>query len=818
MTDQFEKDALELIRAGLFSGGNLTEDGDPVPPSLGPYRILRLLGHGGLADVYLARDTTLGREVALKILHRIAPMKMERFVREARVAALLSHPNIVQIFDAGQVEGFHYISMQYIDGSPIGDLSLDPRRAAELVSQVAMAAHFAHTQGIVHRDITPRNILVDRSGTPFLADFGLAKYIDHDTKQLSVTGSVLGTPMFMSPEQARGDVHTLDARTDVYGLGATLYALTTGSPPFRNGTLLSVIRQVTDDDPAPPRSHNPALPRDLELIIQMAMEKDRQRRYASAEEFAKDVRRFLDRLPIVAHPPSLAYRIRRRVLRHKAAFVTGAIGAIMVGLVAGFLLPRWLQERAAAQARETQLLLQREEQRRSEEALRELATLWGDILLAKQGWYQAQRDPVDTRAALSDAVFAVGSFIDRNPGLAQGYYIRARGRVYLDDLTGAREDLDAALRLDPTFAPAWVLLGRVCIDQYRSKLYGRDTTKPDRIRRVRPLLDQARDAFARAAALSSGEAAARRWGLRKLPDDEVAETVAQALSAWYIENDQERARAILRAAQERAPSEEYCNLLGIWEEDARRAIELQTEAIRLMPHYARAYHDRGTRYWMLEEHGRAEEDYTAALRINPRFMPAYVNRSQMRARRGDMAGVIEDTTKVIEFDPAVEEAFLNRSYAHQALNDFHAALRDATEAIKLDPHFAEAWVNSSMAKLRLGDLQGALKDADRAVELSPTLVEAWLDRGAAHARLGNLYDAMSDFDKAIELAPRHPEAHFNRGALKAAIAGNAAPNSHDLLQGAESDFLKALDYSRPDWPHRTLVESMLRMVRSQLGK
>lgn len=818
MTDQFEKDASELIRAGLFSGGELTDDAETVPPSLGPYQILRVLGYGGLADVYLARDTVLGREVALKILHRIAPMKMERFVREARVAALLSHPNIVQIFDAGQVEGFHYISMQYIDGSPIGDLSLEPRRAAELVLKVAMAAHYAHTQGIVHRDITPRNILVDRSGTPFLADFGLAKYIDHDTKQLSVTGSVLGTPMFMSPEQARGDVHKLDARTDVYGLGATLYALATGFPPFHEGTLLSVIRQVTDDDPTPPRSRNPALPRDLELIIQMAMEKERHRRYATAEELAKDLHRFLDRLPVVAHPPSIAYRIRRRIARHKAAFITGAIGAAMAGLVAGFFVPRWLEERAAAQARETQLLLQREEQRRSEEALRELATLWGDVLLAKQGWYQAQRDPAETRAALADAVLSVGRFIDRNPGIAQGYYIRARGRVYLEDLAGAREDLDVALRLDPAFAPAWALLGRICIDQYRGKLYGRDTSKPDRVRRVRPLLDQAREAFARSAELGSGETAARRWGLRKMRDDEVAEIVARALAAWYIDNDREQARTILREAQERTPSEEYCNLLGIWEDDARRAIELQTEAIRLMPHFARAYHDRGTRYWLLEDFRQAEEDYTAALRINPRFLPAYVNRSQMRARRGDMAGVIEDTSKAIELDPTVEEAYLNRSYAHQAMNDFDAALRDATEALRLDPQFAEGWVNSSMAKLRLGDFQGALKDAEQAVALAPTLVEAWLDRGAAHTHLGNLVQALADFEKAIELAPSHPEAHFNRGALKATIAGNAPSEARALLKAAESDFLKALEYARPDWPHRTLAETMLQTIRSQLDK
>jgi tetratricopeptide (TPR) repeat protein len=601
----------------------------------------------------------------------------------------------------------------------------------------------------------------------------------------------------------------------VYGLGATLYALATGFPPFHEGTLLSVIRQVTDDDPKPPRWHRPELPRDLELIIQMAMEKERQRRYSTAEEFSKDLTRFLDGLPVVAHPPSLAYRIRKRVARHKAAFVTGLIGAAMVSLVAGLLVPRWLEERAAAQGHEMQLQLQREEQRRSEEGLRELATLWGDVLLAKQGWYQAQRDPADTRAALNAAILAVGSFIDRNPSLPQGYYIRARGRVYLEDLPGAREDLDAALRLDPGFAPAWTLLGRVCIDQYRAKLYGRDTSKPDRLARVRPLLDEARDAFSRGVDPGSDESSIRRWGLRKMRDDEVAETVARALSAWYIENDRARARALLHQALERSPSEEYYNLLGIWEDDARRGIELQTEALRMMPHFARAYHDRGTRHWSLEDHRRAEEDYTTAIRINPRFLPAYVNRSLMRARRGDMAGVLEDASRAIAIDPTVEEAYLNRSYAHQAMNNLDAALRDAATAIKLDPRFAEAYVNASMAKIRMGDFQGALEDADRAVELSPTLVEAWLDRGAARSRLGDFTGAMADFTKAIELSPNHPEAHFNRGALKATIASDLAPNADELRRSAEQDFLKALEYAPADWPHRPLVDTMLRLLRGQ---
>jgi len=818
MTDQFEKDASELIRSGLFSSGDLTQDAEPIPTSMGPFQILRLLGRGGLADVYLAKDSTLGREVALKILHRVAPMKMERFVREARVAALLSHPHIVQVFDAGAVEGFHYISMQFIDGMAIGEMKLTPREAAEKIATIAFATHYAHQQGIVHRDITPRNILVDRAGKPFLADFGLAKYLDHDTKQLSVTGSVLGTPTFMSPEQARGEVHKLDARTDVYGLGATLYSLATGMPPFPEGTLLSVIRQVTDNDPVPPRHHLPELSRELELIIQMAMEKEPGRRYATAEELGKDLQRFLDRLPIVAHPPSFMYRIRKRVERHKGAYVTGLLGAFAVAAVAAIFVPRWLEERASALSRESQLQIQRDAQLRSEEALRELATLWGDLLLAKQGWYQSQKNPAETREAIAAAVQTIGAFLERNPGLPQGYYIRARGRMYLEEFDAARSDLDAALKVDPEFTPAWALLGRVLIEKYRMSIYGRDPTKAEKIRKLRPLLEEARAAFDKGWRHGAEEASIRKWGLRKMREDEVSEIVGQALVAWYLRDQRDEGRRILREAHERSPSEEYANLLGMWEDDPKRAIAHQDEALRIMPHYAKARHDRGSQYWQAGRFAEAEQDYTEAIRINPRFMPAYINRSLMRAKRGDMPGVIEDATRALELDPTIVEALLNRSYAYQAMNDFDAALRDATDALQIDPEFAEAHVNVAMAKIRLGDFKGAAAEATRAIELSPTLTEAWLDRGAARSQMGDFPGALADFSKALEIAPRHPEGHFNRGVLRQTMSEEGGANRRELLLNAESDYLKALDFAPAEWPHRPLVETLLKQVRDQLAR
>lgn len=267
---------------------------------IGPYRILRVLGRGGMGIVYQARHSELKRKVALKVISkRVAssPEAVERFRLEARSAASLSHPNIVPIYEVGEEEGRPYIAMEYIRGRTLKELvvsgDMDHDLAAHLTQHIALALEYAHSRNIVHRDLKPGNILVDRMGTPYLTDFGLAKRVEEDAEQLrklTRTGRVLGTPAFMSPEQARGE--EVDGTSDIFALGSVLYYALTGKLPFEAEGGVNILYRVIHDEPLPVRQHDPSVPRELAAICAKAMAKKKGWRYASGREVGRDIERY----------------------------------------------------------------------------------------------------------------------------------------------------------------------------------------------------------------------------------------------------------------------------------------------------------------------------------------------------------------------------------------------------------------------------------------------------------------------------------------------------------------------------------------------
>jgi eukaryotic-like serine/threonine-protein kinase len=273
----------------------------PERTTFGDYELIVEIARGGMGVVYKARQTTLNRIVALKMIlaGRLAGEDdLHRFRTEAEAAAKLQHTNIVAVHEVGEIHGQHYFSMEYIDGDTLSRRvakgSLPSRVAARYVRQIARAVHYAHRQGVLHRDLKPSNILIDCEDEPHVTDFGLAKRLDGDPAGQTATGSVLGTPSYMAPEQAGGRIKEQGPWTDVYGLGAVLYELVTGRPPFKAESPLDTLMQVLHNEPVPPRLLNPKIDHDLETICLKCLQKDPHRRYSTAEALAEDLQRYLN--------------------------------------------------------------------------------------------------------------------------------------------------------------------------------------------------------------------------------------------------------------------------------------------------------------------------------------------------------------------------------------------------------------------------------------------------------------------------------------------------------------------------------------------
>jgi eukaryotic-like serine/threonine-protein kinase len=431
------------------------------------YEIVGLLGRGGMGEVYEARDLLLGRDVALKFLLAAGAERALRLLQEARAQARIDHPNICKVYEAGDRGGKLYIAMQLVRGRPLGEAAaeLSLPEKVQIMRQVAEAMHEAHRLGVIHRDLKPSNILLGQANdgrwVPTVMDFGLAYEVQRG-HGLTGTWALMGTPSYMAPEQARGEVRSVDRRSDVYSLGATLYELLTGEVPFAAPTVAATVHRLLHDEPKPPRAIVPQLPVDLETITLKCLHKDPDRRYVTARALGEDLGRYLEGEPIVGRRPGPVERLRRQARKHRALFTLAALSLAVTLVLAAFGARSWLEaRRARAEAGERERLAQDlgQQAKEIEWFLREAYALPLHDTTREQQYVRERMARVAARGREAGG---------RGEGLA--HYALGRGHLALGEFGEARGELERARRAGFDAPELHYALGRALGELYRRAL------------------------------------------------------------------------------------------------------------------------------------------------------------------------------------------------------------------------------------------------------------------------------------------------------------------------------------------------------------
>ena len=699
----------------------------------GRYEIAECLGEGGMGVVYRADDPTLDRSVALKFIRQGSPDLVQRFFREARAQARVQHPNVCNVYEAGELNGEPYIAMQYIDGEDLAEAATDQgiETLLRLMEDVAKAVHAAHRLGLIHRDLKPGNIMVETTPDgelkPYVMDFGLVR--DERDPGTTVSGAMLGTPAYMAPEQALGETDRIDRRTDVYSLGAMMYRLLLGRPVFQKSNAIAQAMTIVTEEPTLPRRLDPSIPRDVETIVLKCLEKKPQDRYASARDLARDIRRYLDGDPIEARPIGPIRRLAKRARKHRAlvAVLGAALAAILI--LAGVAVHTRLQA-----DRQAQLAQQFGGDASDIEWIMRVAHMadFHDIRPERE---TVRAKMADIEARMGDA----GAL-----GAAPGHYALGRGHLALGEYEQARGHLEIAWRKGMQDADVAYALGLTMVQLYQRELAAAQAIADRDLRELSEREARAafRDPTIHYLSLGQGsELAAPEYveGLLALVEDRHDEALAKArfvaredpsqYEARLLEGDVHRTIGFVRAA-----AVDVSGALKAYDE----AIEAYRAAVSEGESDPAAYegmcetwiHVVTTQFWMAmdvqEALASADLACGRALTIEPDRASALVVHSMVEYYAG--------SERMRRGEPPEENlaraAFLARTAIRRAPDNARAydrlglAYSAALEHASVSGGDVEAWYRQAVRAL------------ERAVELDPTYAHTLDHGGRVHRQFG----------------------------------------------------------------------------------
>jgi tetratricopeptide (TPR) repeat protein len=785
--------------------GEAPPEAPPTPPAappsgwkrMGKYFLTERLGQGGMGEVWKALDTDLGRHVALKFLRASDDEELARFRREAQTAASLHHPHIASIYEVGEIEGRHYIAMSYVRGKTLGRVPREDRKLLlRLVRDAARAVEYAHREGIIHRDLKPENIMAAEGPSGWqvtVLDFGLARPIEAG-QTLSKTGLVLGTPAYMSPEQTRGD--KLDPRTDVYSLGATLFELLGGRPPFMGSNPYDIAGRVLSEEAPPLRKLNPKIHQDLETIVQKCLEKDRARRYATASELADDLARFLEGEPILARPVGTMHRFVRFCAKRRGALAAAVFAGLLL-LVGGlFALERsrttsylgamrkgrdaWeevvkattsgRQDRARGLAAEA---LAHFDAAAAAKETSEALVLRGRCLqvlgrgdASKEAWDRALAlDPANTEARYQSAKLRL---------LA---YQRARGTPLFQPYASGG-DAEAPPLILEDLAPETEAQGRLRREA-EALLAAGSLGAPEKTVLLRGLLAMGAARFSEAADLLARYTEVEPWDLAALRLEAIAEFYAGA-----YEKSGESLDLVLAAGPD-ADAYLWRGIVNLRRRQYEAAFADSTRALQLDDTLTWAYRNRARAHRYRGDVDGALDDLRRALELAPEAYLTYIERAYLRnVYRGDLEGALADADRAVELNPTSAYAYQTRASIKTALGDLAGVVKDAARALELEPGRDEALLLLVPARLATGDVAGAREAADRAVAASSG-AEPFRARAAVREAVDDLPGAREDLDRALEIDPRSYRAYLDRARVRAAggdVPGATADRAQALME------------------------------------